>query len=120
MDVYQVDSQLKNATPHQLKIVQAMYHTGGTWLTRAQVARELGKRRLTPYDIDCLSMLAEKKILEIATQPTTAPGSDFAYIYTMPNEMAEVVQKWSELRDQLRSGDNSSKTRKHINLFAEE
>jgi len=120
MDVYELDSYLRNLTPHQLKMVQTIYNTGGKWLTRAQVAKELGKRRLTPYDINCLTLLTEKKILSMDTQPTTAPGSDFAYIYTMPDEIAEVVQKWSEVRDQLRETDNPTKTRKPINLLPDD
>ena len=117
MDVYQLDAHLRELTSHQLKIIQAMYDAGGEWLTRAKVAKQLGKRRLTPYDINCLTMLSEKEILEISTQPTTAPGSDFAYIYTMPDEVAEVVQQWSEMRDELHRENTSKKSRKPINLL---
>lgn len=116
MDVYQLDNHLKNLTPHQLKIVQIMYDAEGEWLTRANVARRLGKRRLTPYDINCLTMLSEKDILETSTQPTTAPGSEFAYIYAMPDAVADVLQEWSEVRDQLQDKSNQKKSRKPINL----
>lgn len=120
MDVYQLDAYLQKLTQHQRKILQLMYDAGGEWLTRAMVAKRLGKRRLTPYDINCLTMLAEDKILAIDTQPTTAPGSDFAYIYTMPDDMAEVLQEWSEMRDELHQGTDQKKPRKPINLADED
>lgn len=116
MDVFELDSYLRDLTPHQLKIVQTMYDSGGKWLTRAKVAKALGKRRLTPYDIDCLTLLSEKKILAMDTQPTTAPGSDFAYIYAMPDTIAGLVHEWSELR----KTENSSNNRKPIKLFPDE
>lgn len=120
MDVYQLDAYLQNLTPHQLKIVQILYDAEGEWLTRAVVAKRLGKRRLTPYDINCLTMLSDKKILEISSQPTTAPGSDFAYIYTMSDEIAGVLQQWSEVRNQLQDKDHFKKSRKPINLSGED
>ena len=117
MDVYQLDTYLGNLTPHQFKIMQVMYDAGDEWLSRAMVAKRLNKRRLTPYDINCLTMLSEKNILEISTKPTTAPGSDFAYIYTMPDEIAELIQEWTEIRDQNQKENNTKKTRKPINLL---
>ncbi|XWX05667.1 hypothetical protein VZO05_16025 (plasmid) [Aggregatilineales bacterium SYSU G02658] len=69
-------------------------------MTRARVAKALGKRRLTPYDINCLRMLAERRLIEEGTQETNAPGSDFAYVYHMPDEIALLVQQWSERRAQ--------------------
>jgi hypothetical protein len=117
MDVYQLDAYLQNLTPHQFKIIQIMYDAGGEWLTRAMVAKRLNKRRLTPYDINCLTALTEKNIIAISTQPTTAPGSDFAYIYTMPDEIAGIIQVWSETRNQLQGENHPKKTRKPINLL---
>jgi len=116
MDVYVLDSILAELTPHQLKIVQSLYDSGGSWMTRSQVARSLDKRRLTPYDINCLKMLTEQGIIMTSTQPTTAPGSDFAYIYTMPDDVAEVIAHWSDLKDEIREQEKS-RQRKPINLI---
>jgi len=120
MDVYQLDVYLQKLTPHQRKILQLMYDANGEWLTRAMVAKRLEKRRLTPYDINCLTMLSNKGILEADTQPTTAPGSDFAYIYTMLDNVAEALQQWSEMRDELNTQDAQKKQRKPINLMDDE
>lgn len=115
MDVHELDAHLQALTPHQLKIVQAIYDGGGTWMTRTKVAKALKKRRLTPYDINCLAMLTEKGIIETRTQPTTAPGSDFAYIYNMPDHIAELLQKWSESRQT----STQTSRRKPINLLGD-
>lgn len=115
MDIYELDTHLRELTPHQLKMVEALYNASGTWLTRAQIARAINKRRLTPYDIECLSMLTERRIISTSTRPTTAPGSDFAYIYNLPDEMAELLHLWSENREQLRA--HNLVQRKPLNLF---
>ena len=78
MDVYELDAHLKKLTPHRMKLVQAIYESEGVWLTRAMVARSIGKKRLTPYDINCLEQLSDMDIIVTSKRPTTAPGSDFA------------------------------------------
>lgn len=115
MDLDKLDTYLRKLTPHQMKIIQIMYDAENEWLTRAMVAKRLEKRRLTPYDINCLDMLAKRDILKLSTQPTTAPGSDFAYIYTMSDEIADLIQQWSEMKNQPET-DPTKKTRKPINL----
>lgn len=112
MDLQELDAQMQVLTSHQLKILQAVYNSGGTWLTRSKLAKALGKKRLTPYDIDCLKMLTDKHLIETSTQPTTAPGSDFAYIYNMPNDVAEVLQEWSDMRE----SETNEQQRKPINI----
>jgi hypothetical protein len=112
MDFEALDATLQKLTPHQTKIIQVLYDSGNTWLTRSKVAKALGKRRLTPYDINCLTMLSESGILECSTQETTAPGSDFAYIYHMPDEIAESLQSWAEQREQ----EAKAKRRRPIKL----
>lgn len=115
MDFVELDAHMQSLTPHQLKIVQAIYDAGDIWLTRSKLARAIEKRRLTPYDIDCLKMLTEIAIIHTSTQPTTAPGSDFAYIYNMPDDVADTLQKWAE-QNSKKSDDNK---RKPINLSDE-
>jgi len=101
VDIYEIDAHLRDLTPHQLKIIQAVYNGSGKWLTRARVARALGKRRLTPYDINCLKMLSDRGIIFEGTQPTTAPGSDFAYVYSMSDDVASLLQAWSDWRESI-------------------
>lgn len=99
MNVMQLDAHLSELTPHQLKLVQAIYESEGDWLTRAKLARAIGKRRLTPYDIECLGALTELGIIVTDTRPTTAPGSEFAYIYNMTDIIADLLQEWSKMQE---------------------
>ena len=115
MDINQLDTYLQKLTPHQFKILQLLYDANGEWLTRAKVAKGLGKRRLTPYDINCLTTLTEQNILAESTQPTTAPGSDFAYIYAMPDEVADLLAEWSE-HQHISNSSQKKEPRKPINL----
>lgn len=103
MDVYELDASLRDFTPHQFKILEVLYNAGGQWLTRIQLARALNKQRLTPYDINCLKMMTERSLIHTSTQPTSAPGSDFAYIYSMSDDIAYLLQDWAEIRQQMRA-----------------
>jgi hypothetical protein len=115
MDLREIDEHIRELTPHQLKIIQAVYDGSGNWLTRAKMAKALGKRRLTPYDINCLKMLAEKGIVLESTQPTTAPGSDFAFVYHMTDDIATTLQAWAEIN----AKETKERQRKPINLVTE-
>ena len=117
MNPYDIDAHMRDLTPHQIKLVEALYNAGDTWLTRAQIARAVGKRRLTPYDINILAMLAHRGLIEMATRPTSAPGSDFAYIYRMPDPTAYAIQQWTQLRAQIQQEQQLQKRRPPIDLL---
>ncbi|GEM_PF-1080362 len=120
MTILEMDSHLSDLTPHQLKILQSVYDAGRRWLTRANVAKALGKRRLTPYDINCLKMLAERGVIAESTQDTSAPGSDFAYVYNMPEHTATLLQEWWEQRElMIRQTATANFQRKPIRLVME-
>jgi hypothetical protein len=115
MDISELDAHIQSMTAHQLNIIQVMYDSEGDWLTRSKFARQLGKKRLTPYDITCLKMLTEMGIIETSTRPTTAPGSEFAYIYCMLDEQAEALQEWFEWREK----NNQIRRRKPLDIISE-
>jgi hypothetical protein len=46
-------------TDHAQKILSAIAQRRNQWLTRAQVAQAIGKRRLTPYDVTLLDFLTD-------------------------------------------------------------
>ena len=116
MDLYALDVIMRDLTPHQIKILEVLYNANGGWLSRAETARELGKKRMTPYDIKCLSLLSDKQLIVTSTRPSTAPGSDFAYIYMMDDDIAQLLYEWARLRDKL--GRVQSKQREPLNLLS--
>lgn len=48
-------------TAHAEKLREALRSTPNEWLTRRDIAFKVGKKRLTPYDIELLDLLAERK-----------------------------------------------------------
>ena len=53
------DAKPQRLTPHATKILTALEKRRNQWLTRLDVAHLIGKKRLTPYDINLLHLLAE-------------------------------------------------------------
>lgn len=53
------DRKPQRVTPHAQKLLDALEKRRNQWLTRLEVARAIGKKRLTPYDINLLELLAE-------------------------------------------------------------
>lgn len=58
-------------TPHMKKILDAL-RSAGDWMNRAQLAEALGKKRLTPYDVQILDGLATAGTVE--AQRREKPG----------------------------------------------
>ena len=46
-------------TAHARKLLAGLESRRNQWLTRREIAYLIGKKRLTPYDIDLLALLAE-------------------------------------------------------------
>ncbi len=45
----------------------------GEWMSRVQVARASGKKRLIPYDVDLLQQMVEKGLIEIRQRASATP-----------------------------------------------
>jgi hypothetical protein len=52
-------------TPHAEKLQQAIATRRNQWLTRKMIAQAIGKKRLTPYDIDLLALLADHDLIRM-------------------------------------------------------
>lgn len=67
-------------TDQALKILEALQSKSGEWLKRKEIALLLGKRRLTPYDIELLQRLCDEGLAEIGKRPNPTPiGYEYAY-----------------------------------------
>jgi len=58
----------KRITAHGFKLRDAIETRRNQWLTRKDVAVLIGKKRLTPYDIDMLALLAENGHIRVEQQ----------------------------------------------------
>lgn len=67
-------------TEQSLKILEVLRSNQNDWLSRKDIARGLGKRRLTPYDIELLQRLCDERLAEIGKRPNPTPISyEYAY-----------------------------------------
>lgn len=80
-------------TEHQRKILDIIYAAPTGWMTRLELARAMGKRRLNPYDMSCLDLLAEQGLIEVSQRPSRAPHVEFAHIYRVPDGIAQGLQE---------------------------
>lgn len=49
-------------TPHARKLLSALREYENLWLSRTEIAENIGKNRLTPYDIQLLESFADMGI----------------------------------------------------------
>lgn len=55
----------KRITAHADKLLNGLNRRRNQWLTRSDVAVLIGKKRLTPYDIDLLELMAEQGLIRV-------------------------------------------------------
>lgn len=67
-------------TDHARKLLEVLQNHSGQWLNRKAIAEGVGKRRLTPYDIELLQRLVDEGLAEIGKRPNPTPiGYEYAY-----------------------------------------
>lgn len=98
MELQLLSEYLRDMTPHQMKLLEVIYLAGDQWISRAEIARHMGRRRLTPYDLECLNAFARRMLVEISTRPSPTPQIDYAWIYRMPGDVAAGLQQWVAIR----------------------
>jgi hypothetical protein len=67
-------------TEQAQKLLEILRETRIPWMNRKDIAKTLGKRRLTPYDIALLELLSERGLVEIKSRPNGTPiGYEWVY-----------------------------------------
>lgn len=62
------------------RMLDVLQKPGHDWLNRKGIARALGKRRLTPYDIALLEILQDKGLVQIQSRANGTPiGYEWVY-----------------------------------------
>ncbi len=73
-------SPTSRLTEQAQKLLEILRATGQDWMNRKDIARAIGKRRLTPYDIALLELLQEKGLVEIQSRENGTPiGYEWVY-----------------------------------------
>jgi hypothetical protein len=80
MRILEPDYNAPPLTDQALKLLEALQRKSGKWMKRKEIALALGKRRLTPYDIELLQRLCDEGLAEIGKRPNPTPiGFEYAY-----------------------------------------
>lgn len=67
-------------TEQAQKLLEALQDNRSPWKNRKEIARAIGKRRLTPYDIALLELLQNRGLVEIKSRPNGTPiGYEWVY-----------------------------------------
>lgn len=53
------NAQEAELTPHAKKLLRSLRQYDALWLSRSEIAEHIGKKRLTPYDIQLLESFAD-------------------------------------------------------------
>lgn len=77
--------RLSELTEHAHKLLEILRGTDITWMNRKDIARAIGKRRLTPYDIALLELLQDKGLVEIESRANGTPIG-YEWVYHAPTE----------------------------------
>jgi hypothetical protein len=80
MKILEPDYKAPPITDQAMKILEVLDSKRGHWMKRKEIALALGKRRLTPYDIELLQRLCDEGLAEIGKRPNPTPiGYEYAY-----------------------------------------
>ena len=80
MKLLEPDYKSPPITDQAVKLLEVLQEKPEQWLKRKEIALALGKRRLTPYDIELLQRLCDVGMAEIGKRPNPTPiGYEYAY-----------------------------------------
>lgn len=80
-------------TEQAQKLLEILKDTRMEWMNRKDIARAIGKRRLTPYDIALLELLQDKGLVEIKSRENGTPiGYEWVY-HAHPNANPDDLKK---------------------------
>jgi hypothetical protein len=83
-------------TGHAYKLLEVLKDAEGKWLTRAEIAEAIHKRRLTPHDVDLLQRLSDAELVEIDAREFPGPiGYMFMY-RTTDKGQTFVIKSWRD------------------------
>lgn len=67
-------------TEQAQKLLEILRDNRYPWMNRKEIAKAIGKRRLTPYDIALLELLQERGLVEIKSRTNGTPiGYEWVY-----------------------------------------
>lgn len=90
--------QVNTLTNHQWKLLEVLIKAQGKWVSRREIAQQIGKRRLIPYDINCLQQLEERLLIVIQHIHDDTPIG-YQVVYRASDETLGALKEINELRE---------------------
>ncbi len=90
--------QVNKLTNHQWKLLEVLIKANAQWVSRRYIAQAIGKRRLIPYDIDCLQMLQEHELAEIERVHDDTPIG-YQVVYRASDQTLAALEQINQLRE---------------------
>jgi hypothetical protein len=90
--------QVNELTNHQWKLLEVLIKANATWVTRRQIAQTIGKRRLIPYDIDCLQMLEDRELVNIQKVQDDTPIG-YQVVYRASDQTLAALEQINALKE---------------------
>lgn len=98
MDPEEFALRVNRLTNHQWKLLEVIIGANG-WLKRRHIANQIGKRRLIPYDIDCLKILEELELIYIRQIQDPTPIG-YQVVYRVSDKTLEALEQIQAVRQQ--------------------
>ncbi|MEL6272149.1 MAG: hypothetical protein AAFU54_18695 [Chloroflexota bacterium] len=90
--------QVNELTNHQWKLLEVLIKAGATWTSRRQIAQTIGKRRLIPYDIDCLIQLEQRELINIEKVHDDTPIG-YQVVYRVSDQTIAALEQINALKE---------------------
>lgn len=88
--------QVNELTNHQWKLLEVLIKSNTKWVSRRHIAQAIGKRRLIPYDIDCLQMLEERELVYIQRIQDDTPIG-YQVVYKASDQTIAALEQINEI-----------------------
>jgi hypothetical protein len=90
--------QVNGLTNHQWKLLEVLIKSNTQWVSRRHIAHAIGKRRLIPYDIDCLQMLEERNLIHIERVHDDTPIG-YQVVYRASDDTLAALEQINRLKE---------------------
>jgi len=89
--------QVNELTNHQWKLLEVLIKENDDWVNRRRIAQIIGKRRLIPYDIDCLLLLEERELVDIRKVQDDTPIG-YQVVYRASEQTLAALEQINEIK----------------------
>ena len=94
--------QVNELTNHQWKLLEVLIKANAQWVNRRRIAESIGKRRLIPYDIDCLKLLEKRSLVNIKKVDDNTPIG-YQVVYRASAQTLAAIEQINTIKAQQKN-----------------